>query len=404
MAWIRAKGNHEMSLLIRPIALLVLAVGFVASAAACNLEQLQKQVGTTPYDTILKELRGPNCLGDPTVDGQNALVKRINELTPAQDEKDVVGRFEAVRAALQALTAYATERALVGVQVESWRALSLELKESDRQLGGIDAKTSEQDALNIEDKALSNKWGRVQESDNGAIALDGIQVELLQRTGCATTQPCPAFESQRDLIRVSYLVFRVRGYAERVSLARHYADAQLQSARWDAYRSQGQHQYFWEVWINGQRMSDADCPRDTATGIRRGFCSVPTSQLIVLHPDVGLRWSNVQSASDLQAAFIVEALGYYHWKWDPKEPSTMTSQWGVSIAAAYSEVGSGKKWSYGPMFHIGNGYNLAATRSPDGKWGVLLNLNLANRYFAGKQYVDSFKKGEIPSFSKLLSQ
>lgn len=67
-------------------------------------------------------------------------------------------------------------------------------------------------------------------------------------------------------------------------------------------------------------------------------------------------------------------------------------RWGVSLVAAYTDEPTGKKWSSGLMLHIGDGYNIALTSSDGKKWGLLLNLNLADRYFGGAQKVDSYLK------------
>ncbi len=55
------------------------------------------------------------------------------------------------------------------------------------------------------------------------------------------------------------------------------------------------------------------------------------------------------------------------------------------------------------MLHAGDGYNLAVTSTANGDVGVLLNLNLATRFFGKKrEYVDYLKALRKPSLSDVL--
>jgi hypothetical protein len=382
-------GSFEMNRNVYFVAALFLA--YPLAVIGCDIKQIEGQISSDGYDSVLKELSFADCLGDPVADKDNNLVSGINKITDGK--RTAIPLFKATRDALDLVVRYAKDRADVGVQKEEWIAMSQELGHSNFLLSQITENTTEEDAQSIAKQALPlNKWQRIDGDTKGKIKLENIEVQLLAPLSCGAPNRCPAYESQREMVRVFNLVSRLQKYSQDGSLAKHYADAQLQTSRWEAYRSQGQHQYVWELWLNGLNMGQDLCPKDDTTGIQRGFCSVPETQWIVLHPEAGLRWSNAANqSSDLKLALVMEILGHSWWTWG-KNQATMNDRWGVSWVAAYTDEPSGNKWSQGPMLHVGAGYNIAATYTSDKKWGLLLNLNLADRYFGGKQKVDSYLK------------
>lgn len=369
--------------------------------AACHLNDWQQQAAQHGYQYVLVNLADSSCLGDSKAD-HDPLVARFNELTP--DKGAAIARYEELIAAVKLLTDYADQHAAGPAQTKAWKALSRELQDITRLLAKAKDSTSKNALLDQVATALPPKWDI---SQSGTIELEGERFNLLASIPCNKADTaCPDFASQRDMIREVNLVNRLRGYSQWNSLSEHYADAVLQTSRWDAYRSQGQHQYFWELWLNGRNMGEDLCPRDEKTGIQRGFCGVPSSQWIVLHPEAGLRWAkSAQSSSDLKPALLIELLGYNQWQWGGADKASMTSQYGASLVAAYTNEPSGKKWSYGPMIHFGKGYNLALTRSSGGTWGLVLNLNLADRFFGRKETVVNYLKClNKPSIGSLIEE
>jgi hypothetical protein len=198
------------------------------------------------------------------------------------------------------------------------------------------------------------------------------------------------------------LMSRLIRYADYPALEKHYDDARLMNDRWDAYFNKALPQYWWEVAINGERMGEDLCPKDT-DGIQLGFCKVPESQLIVLHPAAGLQWVHgADDTDDLAPAFVVEVFGRNSWKWDGG--AVPRGQFGWSIIAAYSNPGGDQEnWSYGIMLHKGASLNLGLTTAGDGQYSVLVNVNLAEWLFARKkQYLDHFKALRKDSWETLL--
>ncbi len=405
-----------MRTVIRLLFFISTAVLFGIPAYACDMgeQALKELISVSTYDDALARISDPACLGDREAEGKkaqgdkviregNPLVNRFNDLTP--DTKEVTSRATAVTSALKALADYTEKEISINSQPSTWRALTRDIQNMNTQWSAITPDKSTQTVENIAAEFKVNKWEHITKADGGEIVLDGQKFYLLAKTCEDKKQPCPAFESQRDLIRVVNLMAQLARYASYDSLAKHLHEAEVELQRWETYRSKGQHQYIWELWLNGQNMGEDLCPKDKGTGIQRGFCAVPTSQWIVLHPEAGLRWSHsAQQSGDLKPALIVELFGKYSWEWDAApNQSSMTNRLGASLVAAYTNEPSGNKWSYGPMFHFGDGYNVAFTRSGSGTWGLLLNLNIADRYFGGTQKIDSYLKClNKPNFGQLL--
>lgn len=341
------------------------------------------------YDDVLWELQRDACLGAIESDSANPLVKRINEITPDKVLDQAMERVAAGRVALLELAGFSERRARVGVQAETWLSMANQLKSV---VSGIDAITVKTPGLL---KIDSNRWSRLDGHTEGEVDLDGRQYRLLKATGCAATDSaCPAFESQADLVRVFRLAFKVAKYLSADGLAVHYEDALIQTERWEVYREKAQHQYWWELLLNKASMGRDHCARSSDTGIERGFCSTPSSQIIFLHPEAALRWSRYANASsELKPALVVELIGAYRWDWEGEKSAGMKNRFGASLVASYADESVGRKWSYGPMFHFGDGYNLAITRVPGENWSLMFSINLAERFFGRKkEAVDFLKK------------
>jgi hypothetical protein len=87
------------------------------------------------------------------------------------------------------------------------------------------------------------------------------------------------------------------------------------------------------------------------------------------------------------------------------EAGQFQSQFGWSVIAAYSNRGGDKRqWSYGVMGHIAGAYGVGITTTSDDEFGVVLNLNLAERFFAQKEkYLEYLKALQKPQFTVLIN-
>lgn len=378
----------------------LLAVGLAGAAAAqgsCAIPQPGDTTVIADFDLRLARLKLRDCLGDRASDPA-ALVQDFNALT---NEPTLLGQTERLLQAMDLLIADAERHEAANVLNARWAPMLQDLRAVRAQLAGtLDVKTGA-GWLSAMEKAISPKWRQV--SSGQTIVLAGQQVNLLDNAGCASNQPpCEAFFSQLDIVRTANLMDRLRGYSQSPLLAQQYDESQLALKRWDAYRTQGQHQYIWEVFINGLVM-DGDpglCPRDAGTGMKMGFCKVPESQWIVAHPEAGLRWSDgAEQRSDLQAALVIQLVGRYRWKWDGDQ---MTQRRGYSLAATYSQSDTNKRWAFGPMIHYDD-MSLAVTKAPGGHWGLVVNVALADRFFGRQQAVtDALRNVRKASFTELL--
>lgn len=390
--------------IIRTAALIVLFfIGGSAYAADCPFPDAAAPVAN--YDATLARLKLQSCLGDPTQDTAPVVV-RFDELT---NQPINLGQTERLTAAIDALTAVAEERASnLGPLQDDWRAMLQELRDVRARLGTLGSVQSKAGWLATVGEAVPTKWRRVS-AGLGSVPVGGREVDFLKSIGCTNNAPCPAFLSQLDLVRLANLMARLAGYLQSPSLADQYADAKLAIAQWEAYRSKAHHQYIWEVWVNGLAMGKDLCPEDAGTGMKMGFCKVPQSQWILMHPDAALRFSNSASeSSELKPALLVEIVGHYRWTWktiNGRPSADMESRTGYSLAATYTSTGNENNWGFGPMVHMGD-YSFALTKAPGGgRWSLVVNIPLADKIFSRKQeYIDALKSIKKDGFSDLVAK
>lgn len=292
------------------------------------------------------------------------------------------------------------------VDAEVWSAVRTELVNARGMLNSLKADESSTVWFSTVEKALPAQWKMP--AAGMPIFLGGKSFDLLTLpTDCIPERRCPAFAPRADLLRVINLAANLQAIALRPSLKAAYEDATLQRDRWKAYRADAQPLYFWEVGLNSVLMSSSllgkPCGDRDFDGVRRGFCEVPTRQIILLHPEGALRFSRSATKTDeLKPALLIQVLGVYNWGWKAESGANgakMTDRWGASLVASYTNTntntgsaGAEGHWGYGPMVHVGD-YSLAFTKASGGKWSVVVNIPLAGAYFGRRQeVVDSLSK------------
>lgn len=387
---------------------LVTLVSLLTSASAFAAEKCpfpEAATAVANYDATLARLKLPDCLGDPKED-KAAVVTKFDELT---NQPINLGQSERLIAAVDSLTVVAEVRATEsGPLQQDWKAMLQELRSVRARLGTLGSSQSKVGWLATGSDAIPAKWRQV---SNGImpVRVAGQDVDFLKSIGCANNASCIDFQSQLDLVRLANLMARLAAYLQSPSLADQYADAKLALDRWEAYRTKAHHQYIWEVWVNGLAMGKDLCPVDAGTGMKMGFCKVPQSQWILLHPDAALRFSNsATKTSELKPALLVEIIGHYRWNWKTVggSPSAeMESRMGYSLAATYTSTGNEKSWGFGPMVHMGD-YSFALTKARGGgRWSLVVNIPLADKIFTRKQeYVDALQKVKKESLGDLLTK
>lgn len=354
-------------------------------AALCSIPPAGAAVAS--YAEALARAARASCLGDSKADTHN-LVTRFDALV---DQPIVLGQTERLLAAIDLLTEPAQQGSAGAHEVELWRAMLVELGTARAQIAALKGTTGPRAWLDGVEAAIPAKWKAPGGGVSTPIAIGGQRVRLLEPpAGCEDGKACAALPSRITLLRIANLMARLQRYAEQNSLDQQYAAAELGLAQWEAYRTKGRHQYIWEVALNGALMGDELCPREAGTGMRMGFCKVPRSQVIFLHPEGALRFARTaKKASELKPALLIEILGRYQWEWiqvDGRETAEMARRWGYSLAATYTSTQNEKEWAYGPMLHYRD-YSLAITKASGGKWSLVLNLSLGESYFGRKQQV-----------------
>lgn len=343
-------------------------------------------------ETLARVARS-SCLGDSKND-TDTLVTRFDTVV---DRPIVLGQTERLLAAIDLLIEPAQRGSAGAHEVELWRAMLVELGTARAQIAALKGTTAPRAWLDGVESAIPAKWKAPGGGVGTPIVIGGQRVRLLEPpAGCEDGKACAALPSRVALLRIANLMARLQRYAEQNSLDQQYAAAELGLAQWEAYRTQGHPQYIWEVALNGALRDDELCPRQAGTGMRMGFCRVPRSQVILLHPDGALRFARTaKKASELKPALLIEIIGRYQWQWvqvDGRETAEMARRWGYSLAATYSSTDTEKEWAFGPMLHYRD-YSLAITKASGGKWSLVLNLSLGESYFGRKQqFVDELAK------------
>lgn len=247
----------------------------------------------------------------------------------------------------------------------------------------------------------------LKESDTPSNALPGFQLYEGLDGQCPppddpNAMSCGAYADRKDMIRTLVLAKRLAVYSEWGVLVAHAKDARLAVKQWDSYFNDARFQWWWEVWANGRRMERSGlCAMDDETQQRKGFCKVPTDQLIILHPEIALQWiDGAQSSDQLSASFIVELFGKNSWSWD--ESGAMGSAFGWSVVASYTNLTGFDDWGLGGMVHVNNRYSFGLT-STDGELGIFLSMDLSERVFNRKQkYLSYLQEAEKRGLRDLL--
>lgn len=350
-------------------------------------------------ERLLGQLHKKPCLGFEKDD--DALTQAVRQRLGSDDRP---GGPLALPEVLTLLREQALTEAGGGLLADAWQRLARDIERV--QDGLPDAATGDPAAYVAEvDKRLSPKWSAFT-GEGGPIVLDGLSVRLVTPVACDAAGACAELLARMRLIRVVNLMTALQDHLQRPMLAQQLAVAQTELARWKTYRADSKHQYFWELWANGRLMANDRklCPRDGEGGLV-GFCQVPTSQLVLAHPDAGLRWSRrAGQSSELEPALVIDIVGQYFIAWQGERSARIGRQWGYTLAATYSQVEGRPEWAFGPRVFY-NGYNLALTRGPGGHWGLVLNLGLADAYFTAQRkadYADPLKALNKPGFLDLL--
>jgi hypothetical protein len=384
--------------------LLLLGTGTAIASAPCDVSE--RATADQKPGAVFRKLMQDHCLADPSAD-PSELVKQVTRALDPESPTNKDYLRALAKGGVSALTllsthAEAQEAKATGGLRAQWIATRGALARALADSAGLEELSSKDLAKKaesiIEPTLVKYSGDRSFEFKIGSQVIDFA----CARSDSAET--CDQFESRLELWRVYRLSFAVFQALQNPENARRAESYQLKLARWAAYREQSLHQAWWELAINGYRLNNDEklCRRER--GVRMGLCEVPTSQLIVFHPDVGLRFSkNANGTNELKPHLVVELIGRYQFSWkaaaDSKasleDKATVDSPWGYSLAAAYGLEGDRNRWSFGPMLRW-KGYNLAVTRSQSGRWSLLMSTSLSNSFFQKeREWSDKLQKAGL---------
>lgn len=263
--------------------------------------------------------------------------------TVATAASDILGR---IRSRLEA-SASNTQTPKYGAEHWKFLPLGLSFPKHSSEPKAISFKTQLLEASCPAD-AVMNKLTEHCRQAYGA-ALTGIRYATLGRAILFTADTIP------DIVRAE-------------------EQAKLLMATWDSHFEEARHQYPWELVINSMRFRN-EVKRQQEDGKPRGLISAPTSQIIFLHPSVGMEYiSKVDKGDRLQPALLVELAGYNMWSYTAKGKTENAI--GASVIASYTDRAKLSSTRYGVMIHWNHNISLGVTRG-SGSTGIFLSADAA---------------------------
>jgi hypothetical protein len=225
-------------------------------------------------------------------------------------------------------------------------------------------------------------------------AVSGLDVVAILNGGCPNAGPDDS-PACRKAIAAAKAWLRAVQLVE-TALTRYTAptlDELLQRsttrlAMWHSYRDEGLPQYPWEWLLNSARLNKADKgsdgrPRD-ANGQPMGPMQVPTDQIILLHPGVGLEYREhpdeptASTDSKMSPIIYLEVVGRHSWSWD-ESTGAMLGGRGISFVATYADREDDTEVGYGVLFHLrrAKAFTFGITRSGDAT-NIIFNADVAD--------------------------
>lgn len=376
-------------------ALLATSVGTVHAQQAVNCAELRSQLAQLAPRTIVNRLVINRCLGGNA--DEDPSTRRVQQLI------DTAARVEGQPRTIKEVV----------LSVEERQALTLAvLRVADEYLGAVAASAGAEtaaDATRLRDavrRALRDREQRIEpgpespeqrpqywewDGESSTLGSTGVDIRaLLQRAGCdeapRAVTCAPAQATAEGLVRGARHAERAFSFEQAAAIQAAAARADVRDARWRSYFADARSQYPWELlvnsWIYERKVRNV-----------QGISGPPSSQWIVLHPDIGMQYIRSADAGDrFKPALILELIGYNRWQWgDDNKPR---NGWGASVVRTYADTASVSTGAWGIAIHRNNKYTLTLTRHGD-KTGVLLSIDLAGAVTtASQQWRDAFRIGQ----------
>ncbi|HZM33737.1 MAG TPA: hypothetical protein VFC18_04515 [Burkholderiales bacterium] len=333
------------------------SLAFIAwPALGQDCKAIETKLGNDPL-RMLQFLYFGKCLG-----GENdseSVTGEINELIRQVTTRAPGTAGNALEEALKRVSDYVSTSA----RERETRSQPL-LAAIKTEIDSVREKLTKQEPL-VDQDVVGWQW-----QDTRFRGLPDVNVASLN-VMCPPSEPklcAEASATGKVVFRAAALVTRTLQLSLTDEYEQALAAARLRKAKWDRYFDEARVQFFWELYANGLRYGR----ENRKAG---GFAEPPHDQIILLHPGVGLEYVNdAPSGSRLQAALVIELIGYNRWTWSKQ--GKMENAFGASLIQSYSDRAGLASARPGIMVHFQNKYSLAYTRR-DGVDGLMLSIDLA---------------------------
>ncbi len=369
--------QHQKRLLLRAFALATLLLG----AAIARADDAPCETGATAglLENTASVVIPPNSACYGSAEENHSLTKEIRALVDATPPAP--GNLSL---ALQKLASRVQDDPLYGEQPARDAYAGLARGAAAGIEGGVGPGTG---------SVVTAQW---HVSDGKTFALPTVNVIKILDDACGQAPPgstptpaCQkAINESKAWLRVFQLTERTLTQYSAPALNAILQRSTARLAMWHAYRDDGLPQFQWEWFLNSSRLNKADKSRngrerDPKDGQPIGPMKVPTDQIILLHPGVGLEYRDKPNESsggdDSKTSPIVylELIGRNRWSWN-ESTGQMIGGSGVSIIATYADRNHDTKMGYGLLFHsrLTKNYTLGITRTGD-TTSVVFNADLA---------------------------
>jgi hypothetical protein len=207
-------------------------------------------------------------------------------------------------------------------------------------------------------------------SVDAALPLPAALLDASCRTRtpvCETT-----FAGVAAVFRAVKLANLALARAESDTIRAFVAETARRKRSWDDYFDVAHSQYWWELQLNARRLVD---DRNELEGVKQGFRSPPTNQLILLHPSTALEWARREPNGSSYGAIVnVELLGGNWWRYDGD--GSLGRSFGIAAIVTARDRVNMRDFAWGASVMLNQRYTFGLTT--DGKhYAVMLTTDVA---------------------------
>ena len=175
---------------------------------------------------------------------------------------------------------------------------------------------------------------------------------------CKPPADCNREAANLAALRISSLAYR--DLVRRMNwqeVERSAACSRLLRQRYESYFDAARFQWPWELYINGLPGFRGETPL-----MCEGFRDVPRQQWIVLHPSLGVRYSE-NAAQKTDAAILIELIGFRRWQW--AEGKAVNAR-GASAVLSYSNQSDATRFGWGGLVHVRDDVSVGLVKHQSG--------------------------------------